>query len=181
MSVEPGTLPVKELAAAIHDQAYPSHPYFPQLKIASEPRLMLELFGQHLRPAHPASTKAFEIEECVPVRFRFRRDGTSCVLQYALRLGAKSRTADEDEHKKANRESGSGLILSNVCVTCVIYAEAGEARKAYAEVQRIDPNIPHSWATFEPLALIPELQMVVYVFPYDRSVPRLPLILSGPW
>jgi hypothetical protein len=161
MSAGPTTLPVTELAAAIHDQAYPAHPYFPQLKIASDPRSMLEIFCEHLKPAIQTSLRT---EECIPVRFTLRRNGGSCVLQYALRL---SGSLQEGEN------------ASNVWITCVIYADANEARKIYA--QSTERHIPASRAMFAPVTLIPELQMVVYVFPFDPSLPQLPLVVNGPW
>jgi hypothetical protein len=162
MSAAPLTLPVKELAAAIHDQAYPDHPYFPQLKMASDSRSMLDFFRRHLKP----KVSALHIERCVPVRFRFRRNGSSCVLQYALRLS---------DHANADES------VSNVWVTCVICANEDDTRKLYAGSEGTERTIPESWTTFAPLTFVPELQMLVYVFPYDRSVTRLPSVLDGPW
>src|SRR2546426_184277 len=152
---------LKDLSSAISGRAFPDHPYFPQLKTASDPSSMLDLFRKHLKPL---SARAAQIQECVPVRFRWRRDGSRCILQYALRLGG---------------EGNSDPFP--VWVTCVIYSEAGEAEKVWNELKIAVPAIPENLLTFQPLTLIPEFRMVTHVFPYDRLIPNLPSIMSGPW
>src|ERR1051326_4619805 len=205
MIAEPATL---ELAAAIHDQTYPIHPSFPQLKMASDLRLMLELFREHLKPADSSPAKALQIDECVPVRFGFRRNGKRCGLQYALRLGkndplaptgsplyrrlaigeslereplADCQSAMQKIKKFSCSSDVCGAMLSHLWVTCVIYADAGEAAKVFAERGGLDHNIPDPWRTFEPITFIPELQMLLYVFPCDRAIPRLRAVLGGMW
>lgn len=154
---------IQTLASAVGGLTFPEHPHFPQLRVASEPGAMLELFREHLRPA---SKSGAVISDCIPVRFRWRGDGSRCVLQYALKLGA----------------DGS-QPLASLWVTVVLFANASQAETAWtkqtAEFER--RLIPTAYFPFEPLTLIPEFSMLVYVFPYDRLLPTLPEYMRGPW
>ena len=73
----------QELPAAICLEAFPDDPDFPQLKIASDPVQMLDVFRRHLKSASP---KVYDIQACIPFRFRCRQSTTRCVLQYTLRI-----------------------------------------------------------------------------------------------
>ncbi len=151
------------LALAIRDRTFPSHPFFPQLKTATEPGLMLQFFQEHLKPV---SARSPLIRQCVPVRFRWRSDGSRCVLQYALGL-----STDDNEQ------------LSSLWVTVVVYAHAAQAESAWRKQTSASEwrLIPRTLFPFAPLTLIPELGMLIYVFPYDRLLPNLFDIISGPW
>jgi len=140
---------------------FPADPDFPQLAIASDPARMLELFRRHLEPA---AGKRYRIETCVPVRFRCRQSTARCVLQYTLRL----------------HEPGTGRRWEQG-VTGLIYAQTGAAERLWQELQATDPcqGIPNDWLTFRPVGFIPELEMVVQVFPYDRKLRNLRLVLGG--
>jgi len=140
---------------------FPADPDFPQLAIASDPEQMLELFRRHLEPA---AEKRYRIETCVPVRFRCRQSTARCVLQYTLRL----------------HEPGTGRRWEQG-VTGLIYAQTGAAERLWQELQATDPcqGIPNDWLTFRPVGFIPELEMVVQVFPYDRKLRNLRLVLGG--
>src|SRR2546430_380439 len=48
-------------------------------------------------------------------------------------------------------------------------------------MQAADPcqGIPADWLTFRPVGFIPDLEMVVQVFPYDRKLRNLRLVLGG--
>ncbi len=140
---------------------FPADPDFPQLAIASDPARMLELFRRHLEPA---AGKRYRIETCVPVRFRCRQSTARCVLQYTLRL--------LDPETGRGREHG---------VTGLVYAQPGAAERLWQELQASDPSqgIPDDWLTFRPVGFIPELEMVVQVFPYDRKLRNLRLVLGG--
>ena len=48
-------------------------------------------------------------------------------------------------------------------------------------MQAADPlrEIPQDWLVFEPVDFIPELQMLVQVFPYDRKLPNLRRVMGG--
>ena len=154
-------VPAQDLASAIRGREFPAHPCFPQLKTACDPARMLAIMRRHLRPVR----EGFQIEACLPVRFRFRNSGSRCILQYALRVA---------------EVNGSG---SSLWVTVVIHAQPGDAEKAWTEQQAADSlrtkSIP--LLKWEPLTYIPELQMLIQVFPHDRLVPNLPIVLSGPW
>ena len=149
------------LPAAVCLDGFPRDPDFPQLAMASDPQLMLQVFRQHLKAV---SGKAYRIEECVPFRFRCRQSTSRCVLQYTLRVVDPSTGRCWDQW-----------------VTGLVYAAAGEAERLWRELGAADPRreIPEQWLVFEPVDFIPELQMLVQVFPFDRKLPNLRLVLDG--
>jgi hypothetical protein len=149
------------LPAAVCLDAFPADPDFPQLETASDPRAMLQVFRRHLTAV---SGKAYRIEECVPFRFRCRQSTTRCVLQYTLRVVDPSSGRRWDQW-----------------VTGLVYAAAGEAERLWRELRAADPSpeIPEPWLAFEPVSFIPDLQMLVQVFPYDRKLGNLRLVLDG--
>jgi hypothetical protein len=63
-----------------------------------------------------------------------------------------------------------------------MYAEVGRARREWQELQRPEPGraIPYALLTFEPFFFIPDLEMLVQVFPYDHQLPSLPIMMAGP-
>src|SRR5207237_8949083 len=65
-------------------------------------------------------------------------------------------------------------------VTGVVYSRSGEAERLWRELGATDPkrSIPDQWLTFEPLAYVPELEMLVQVFPYDRQLRGLGRVLA---
>ncbi len=151
----------KELPPAVCCQAFPRDPDFPQLEIASDPGRMLEVFRRNLKPV---SGKLYHIQDCLPFRFRCRQSISRCVLQYTLRILEPSTGRRWDQW-----------------VTGLVYAQAGEAERLWREMQAADPRqeIPESWLTFEPVNFIPDLHMLVQVFPYDRKLRNLSLVLGG--
>src|SRR5437867_10821425 len=153
----------EELTSIVGGNGFPAHPHFPKLKAACDPALMLETFRRHLKPV---SGKACHIEECIPVRFRWRKDGSRCVLQYVLQLV----------------ETPSGRRCHS-WVSGVIYRQPGRTENAWAELKAELPlrRLPETLLTFEPLVLIAEFPMLVQVFPYDRQLTTLPLVMGGPW
>src|SRR5919107_2759229 len=108
--------------------------------------------------------KVYEIEDCRLVRLRYRQDSRRFLL-YTLRL------VEPDTGRKRD-----------VQVTGIIYAQKNKAERAWRKLQATDPRqeIPHSWLTFEPVSFVPELGMLVQVFPYDHRLPALPLLAAGP-
>ena len=150
------------LPAAVCMDGFPRDPDFPQLETASDAGLMLQVFRQHLKAV---SGKAYRIEECVPFRFRCRQSTSRCVLQYTLRV------VDPSNGRRWEQ-----------WVTGVVYAAAGEAERLWRELRVADPRpeIPEQWLAFEPVDFIPDLQMLVQVFPYDRKLQNLRLVLGGP-
>src|SRR5215208_2149347 len=136
-------------------------PAFPQLKIATDPGLMKETFRTHL---HPVGGKVYDIEDCRLTRLRYRQD--SCrFLQYTLRL------VEPDTGRQRD-----------VQVTGLLYAEKNRAEQVWRKLKATDPRreIPEAWLTFEPVSFVPELDMLVQVFPYDHRLPTLPPLAAGP-
>ncbi|HVH66872.1 MAG TPA: phosphotransferase [Gemmatimonadales bacterium] len=149
------------LAAVRGEQGFPADPDFPQLEIASDPARMLEVFRAHLEPV---AGHAYHVDSCVPVRFRCRQSTTRCVLQYSLRV------VDRSTERAFNQS-----------VTGVVYSRRGEAERLWRELGTTHPrrSISDCWLTFEPLAYVPELEMLVQVFPYDRQLHGLGQVLAG--
>jgi hypothetical protein len=141
--------------------SFAAGPSFPQLKIATDPTLMKQTFRTHLRPVGP---KVYDIEDCRLVRLRYRQDAR-CFLLYTLRLVEQDTGRERD-----------------VQVTGIIYAEKNKAEQALRKLQATDlrQEIPDAWLTFEPVSFVPELEMLVQVFPYDRRLPSLPHLAAGP-
>jgi Ser/Thr protein kinase RdoA (MazF antagonist) len=142
-------------------EGFPADPDFPQLPIATDPKLMLDVFRKHLKPV---KGKAYVIEDCLPFRFRCRQSDSRCVLQYTLRVADPSTGRRWDQW-----------------VTGLLYANDGEAERLWKEAQleaRAE-RIPEDWLTFEPSCFIPDLEMFVQVFPFDRRLPNLCAVMGG--
>jgi hypothetical protein len=141
--------------------SFAADPSFPQLEIATDPALMKETFRTHLRPV---GGKVYHIEDCRLVRLRYRQDSRRFLL-YTLRLVEPDTGRERD-----------------VQVTGIIYAQKDKAEQAWRKLKATDPQqeIPDGWLTFEPVSFVPELGMLVQVFPYDRRLPTLPLVMAGP-
>src|SRR5437667_5994945 len=140
--------------------AFPEEPALPQLKIASDPELMREMFRGHLSPL---PGRVYHIQDCLLSWVRYLRD-VRCTLQYTLRL----------------LEPGTGRER-NQWVSGVIYAE-DRAERMWRKLRAAHPGqeVPRDFLTFEPVSFIPDLNMVVQVFPYDRRLPALPLLMTRP-
>jgi hypothetical protein len=141
--------------------SFPTDPAFPQLGIATDAGLMKETFRTHLRPI---GGKVYDIEDCRLTRLRYRKD-SRCFLVYTLRLVERDTGRERD-----------------VQVIGLIYAQKDKAEQAWRKLQATDPQqeIPDGWLTFEPVSFVPELEMLVQVFPYDHRLPALPLLAAGP-
>jgi Phosphotransferase enzyme family len=136
-------------------------PTLAQVEVARDPELMREIFQRHLRPL---GDEAYQVRECQISRAHYLR-ATRRRLRYTLRL----------EESETGRERIELL-------TGVMYAEGGRARREWQELQRPQPGraIPYALLTFEPFFFIPELEMLVQVFPYDHQLPGLPNLMAGP-
>jgi hypothetical protein len=66
-------------------------------------------------------------------------------------------------------------------VTGVIYPE-DRAEHIWKKLRAADPKpeISGAFETFEPVSFIPELKMLVQLFPFDRRLPALPLCMRDP-
>ena len=141
--------------------SFAADPAFPQLGIATDPGLMKQTFRTHLRPV---GGKVYDIEDCRLIRLRYRQD-SRCFLLYTLRLVEPDTGRERD-----------------VQVTGLLYAEKDKAEQAWRKLKATDPRqeIPDGWLTFEPVSFVPELDMLVQVFPFDHRLPALPLLAAGP-
>src|SRR5439155_10023957 len=141
-------------------EAFPADPGLPQLKIASDPELMREMFRGHLSPL---PGRVYHIQDCLLSWVRYL-GGVRCMLQYTLRLV----------------ELGTGRERSQ-WVTGVIYAE-DRAERIWKRLRAAHPRqeAPQAFLTFEPVSFIPGLSMLVQVFPYDHRLPAVPLLMAGP-
>jgi len=147
-------------AATVSPETLPADPDFPQLEVARDPARMLGIFRAHLKPV---GGTAYQVEDCLPFRFRCRQSTSRCVLQYTLRLVDRKTGRRQDQW-----------------VTGLVYAEPGAAERLWQEMRADEPHsdIPERWRTFQPVGFIPDLQMVVQVFPYDRRLPHLSPVLG---
>jgi hypothetical protein len=120
---------------------------------------MKAVFQRHLKPL---DGRNYEVRECSISHTRYRV-ATRCMLQYTLRLV-----------EPTTRRERSQLV------TGTIYA-GGRARKIWEELRRSDLGSEISGAspTFVPFFYISDLDMLVQVFPYDRRLPTLPLLMEG--
>src|SRR5437879_1490037 len=144
-----------ERFAAGRTEGFPFDPDFPQLPIATNPDLMLDIFRAKLKPV---ADRTYEIQDCKPFRFRCRQSKSRHVLQYNLRI------ADPSTGRRWNQP-----------VTGVLYADESKAERRWREMQAKDPRrgIPSEWLTFEPVSILPGLRMLVQIFPYDRRLRTL--------
>src|ERR671921_2583377 len=134
-------------------------PSFPQLQVAGDSESMRVLFQKHLRPLN---NKVYQVRDCRLSRIRYRR-GERCVLQYTLRL--------------AEADTESERIQ---WVTGVMYADDKTRRKWEKLRVSYPKETSRIISTFEPFSFMPELGMLVQVFPYDRRLPTLPRLIAEP-
>jgi Phosphotransferase enzyme family len=137
----------------------PTDPTLAQVEVARDPELMREIFQRHLRPL---GEETYQVRECRISRAHYLK-ATRRILRYTLRL----------EEAATGRERIELL-------TGVMYAENSRARREWQELQRPGREIPYALLTFEPFFFIPELEMLVQVFPYDHLLPSLPILMAGP-
>ena len=137
----------------------------PQLKATRDLELMRDVFQRHLRPH--GEEGAYQIRECSISHVRHRH-GKRCMLQYTLRL------AEPD----AGREWSQWA-------TGWMYA-GGKTQWIWQKLltSDLEPDLeqktPGTSPAFAPFFYIPELDMLVQVFPYDHQLPALPLLMAGP-
>lgn len=121
---------------------------------------MREVFQKHLLPI---GKQTYRIREC-QTSARYRQ-GIRCLLQYTLCL----------------EELGTGGERIQL-LTGVMYEKGDKTRRKWEELQRSGQQrvtLPGASAAFEPSFYIPDLEMLVRVFPYDHKLPSLPLLMEG--
>jgi hypothetical protein len=167
-------------------EALPKDPSFPQIAVAGDPESMREVFQDHLRPL---DGKAYQVRDCQIFNVRHQQ-ATRCLLQYTLHL----------------IEPGTGREWVQ-WVTGSMYTK-GHTQRIWEDLRRPDwgrgtPDAPPTFAplrwiqgklqrsipkpgpldsspAFVPFFYIPNLDMLVQIFPYDRRLPALPLLMAGP-
>jgi hypothetical protein len=133
-------------------------PALPGLVIAGDPDAMRDVFQRHLR----SFGRPHRLRYCRLFRVRYRR-ADRCVLQYTLGLVEPDTGRERSEW-----------------VTGVMHA-GDRTRRIWDKLQSADlGTIPDAVATLEPFSFVPDLGMLVQAFPYDRRLPTLPLLMSGP-
>jgi hypothetical protein len=70
-------------------------------------------------------------------------------------------------------------MVRNQWLTGLFYV-GSRTERLWKKLRKTDPlqTIPEQLRTFEPVSYIPELKMLVQVFPFDRRLPALPLLLD---
>ncbi len=138
----------------------PVAPGFPQLEVANDPERMREVLQHYLRPL---DGNAVEIRAC-RVSYARIRGGARCMLEYTLRLG----------------EPATGREWDQV-VTGVIYA-GGRTGRTWARLARAAPPrvLPGAFPPLAPFAYVPDLDLLLQVFPHDHRLPALALLMAGP-
>jgi hypothetical protein len=148
------------IAPQIDAEAFPLDRWLPQVEVASDSVQMRELFRRYLRPC---GIKTYQIEDCTLTRIRHRQ-AARCILQYNLRL--------------VDSVTGRERIQ---WVTGVIYPKdrAEHFWKKHRSANRV-LEFASAFQVFEPVSFIPELKMLVQLFPYDRRLPALKLLVTRP-
>ena len=141
-------------------ETLPTDPSMPQLQAAWSPELMLEIFWRNLKPLGEIG---YNILGCRLSRFRYRQGVRSIVL-YQLTVREKITCVER-----------------RVWVTGVTYPD-DRANRLYHQLlsSNAGKTIPESMCWLEPVSYIPELKMLIQVFPQDRFLPTLPLLIAGP-
>jgi hypothetical protein len=120
---------------------------------------MREVFQRHLEPL---DGRTYRVRGCTITHTRYRM-GARCLLQYSLLL----------EEPATGREREQW-------VAGTMYA-AGRTRQVWEELRRAGGGPSGAPAgPFAPFSYIPDLDMLAQVFPYDRQLPALSLLMAEP-
>jgi hypothetical protein len=136
-------------------------PSFPKLEVLKDPELMRGVFQRHLQPL---DGKTYNVLDCRIHYIHYRR-AARCVVQYTLHLA----------------EPETGREWSQ-WVSGALYAD-GRTRRIWEKLQRTEleqPVVSDSSPAFAPFSYLPDLDMLVQVFPYDHRFPALRLLMAGP-
>ncbi|MDQ4129155.1 MAG: hypothetical protein M3151_14610 [Actinomycetota bacterium] len=116
------------------------------------PEQMREVFQGHLRSL---DREAVRVAECQIFQTRFQRDRGRYVMQYVVRLSGPEEGRERDQYFTGIMHAGG----------------TAPSREGMGADEPTAPSAPH---------YIPELDMHVEVFPRDRWLPNLPLLVEGP-
>jgi tRNA A-37 threonylcarbamoyl transferase component Bud32 len=138
----------------------PVDPNLPQLEVALDPELMRQILQRYLRPLDGG---AYQVREC-RISYVHHRVARRCLVHYDLRLWDPDTGRERDQ-----------------LVTGAIYS-GNKTRRIWKKVRRSDPvrEIPGASPDFAPFSYVPDLGMLVQVFPYDHGLPALPILFAGP-
>jgi len=141
--------------------AFPEDPVLPEVKIASDASRMLDVFRRHLRSVNGDT---YHVQDCSLTRILYR-ETVRYLFQYNLRL--------VDSVTRRERIQW---------VSVVIYPEDRAERIWHELKTSVDqsPKISTEVQAFEPVSFVPEHKMLMQIFPFDRQLPALPLLLAGP-
>ena len=139
-------------------ESFPTDLVLPEVKIASDGALMREIFQKYLRPS---GTRTYQIQDCVLTRIRHRK-AARCILQYNLHL--------------MDSETGGKRIQ---WATGVIYP-SDRAKHIWRKLRASDLKADGAFQILEPVSFIPELKMLVELFPYDHRLPAVKRMMTGP-
>lgn len=131
----------------------------PGLQAAWDPTHMRNLFEGVLRPRGGAR---FDIVDCRLSGFRYRQ-GTRAIILYALRLRG---------------EVGGPTVEQ--WITGTIYPGKRAKRRYRRITTEVEQMSLPSSLPFAPVDFVPELNMLVQLFPVDRYLPTLPALAAGP-
>ena len=141
-------------------------PSFPKLEVVKDPELMRQVFQRHLQPL---DGKTYQVLDCRIHYIHYRR-AARCVVQYTLCLA-------EPETGREWSQWVSGVLYAN-----------GRTQRIWEKLQRTESEqreseergVSDSSPAFAPFSYLPDLDMLVQVFPYDHRFPALRLLMSGP-
>jgi len=165
---------------------------------------MREVFQRHLEPL---DGKAYRVLECRIFGIRRQQALRRCMVQYILRLADPHTGGEQDQWVTGVMYSGwrtrwvwemlkHTLRLAaprtgreqDQWVTGVMYSgwrtrwmlEMLRFRRVWEGLRRSGPGRGTASSAFAPAYYVPELRMLVQVFPYDHRLPALPLLMAGP-
>ena len=137
----------------------PARDSFPQFGVATDAGRMREVFEKRLRPL---DGEDYRVVGCRIFQTRHQQD--RLLVQYVLRF---ARPGTEREHTQE--------------VTGIVYTE-GRTREVWEELRRTRPaggDLAGACPAFAPYSYIPDLDMLVQVFPHDHQLPALPIFMKG--
>src|SRR5215216_459324 len=153
--------PVSSTKDPVDTEQHPADPNFPKLEVVKDPELMREVFQRHLQPL---DGKTYQVLDCRIHYIHYRR-AARCVVQYTLRIA-------EPETGREWSQWVSGVWYAN-----------GRTRRIWEKLRRTESEqrgVSNSSPVFAPFSYLPNLDMLMQVFPYDHRFPALRLLMSGP-
>jgi hypothetical protein len=134
---------------------FPYDPKLPELALAANTSEMARVFAQHI---WPSARGRFQAEDCRISRIRYHRQ-SRCHLQYSLTL----------------RDRSTGMS-SRQWLTGALFADSEQvSRLLRKETSGVSCTVPD----VVPMAFIPEMRMLVHVFPHDHRLPQACLVVTG--